>query len=425
MDQIQDVLPPLLKPDAGLEKVLKRAPCPQIQPSRPGRASLPVHALGNLEVVGLTKDWLQNYATLISREEGGLPWKPAEQNIDNKLRKLFEVSRRKRVKLLGFSTGNLRLFFMLSRQKGTSIFLKDFNGSVDQLEDSENGNVCRLSRTSAEQSSYSKSMSSSDCVYCGNVRALYYIPPNKACKERFAGLTFDTILRSSDLEEVQLLGRSPFVLIYDGNRRHLVALSEISKNAKLRDFKPFDGGSNFENGRFKIGGVENGGFDFMFFPNCFENRNHQYQLRVDGVVLLSKLYLLSRFYPVLLDMVFIHVHGVPLTLGEFFNNLSVESLLIFCTSDKEFGSNLAKALPIWTPNSNPRFREINGKRGKELFISVQRDNFAAKRAGALYYLLVALVQENPDLFKDYAKICVVFEEDSSLKRFSMTLRQDI
>jgi hypothetical protein len=313
---------------------------------------------------------------------------------------------------------------MLARHKGTSIFLKDFNGSVDQLEDSKKGNVCRLSKPSAEQSSYSKSMSSSDCVYCRNVRALYYIPPNKACKERFAGLTFDTVLRSSELEKVQLSGCNQFVLIYDGNRRHVVALSEVSQTAKLRDLKCFDG-SNFENDGFKNGGVENDGFDFMFFPNCFENRNHQYQLRVDGVVLLSKLYLLSRFYPVLLDMVFIDVHGVPLTLGEFFNILSVESLLIFCTSDKEFGSNLAKAPPIWTPNSNPRFREFNGKRGKELFITVQRDNFAAKRAGALYYLLVALVQENPDLFKDFARICIVFEKDSSLKRFSMTLRQDI
>jgi hypothetical protein len=313
---------------------------------------------------------------------------------------------------------------MLARHKATSIFLKDFNGSVDQLEDSEKGNVCRLSRPSAEQSSYFESMSFSDCVYCGNVRALYYIPPNRACKERFAGLTFDTLLRSSDLKEVKLPGRNPFVLIHDGNRRHVVALSEISKNAKLRDFNPSDG-SSFENGGFKNGGVENGGFDFMFFPNCFTNRDHQYQLRVDGVVLLSKLYLLSRFYPVLLDTVFIDVRGVPLTLGEFFNILSVESLLIFCTSDKEFGSNLAKALPIWTPNSNPRLREINGKRGKELFISVQRDNFAAKRAGALYYLLIALVQESPDLFKDYAKICIVFEQESLLKRFSMTLRQDI
>jgi hypothetical protein len=331
---------------------------------------LPVHDLGNLEVVDLTKNWLQNYATLISGQEGGLPRKPVEQNIVKKLRKLFEASRDNQVNLLGFSTGNLRLFFMLARHKGTSIFLKDFNGFVDQLEDSEKGNVYRLSKPSAEQSSYSKSMSSSDCVYCRNVRALYYIPPNRACKERFAGLTFDTVLRSSDLEKVQLSGCNPFVLIYDGNRRHVVALSEVSKNAKLRDFKPSDG-SSFENGRFKNGGVENGGFDLIFFPNCFENRDHQYQLRVDGVVLISKLYLLSRFYPVLLDMVFIDVHGVPLTLGEFFNILSVESLLIFCTSDKEFGSNLAKAPPIWTPNSNPSFREINGKRGKELFISVQ------------------------------------------------------
>jgi hypothetical protein len=110
MDRIQDVLPPLWKPDAGLEKVLKRAPCPEIQRFRPCRASLPVHALGDLEVVDLTKNWLQNYATLISLAEGGLPCKPAEQNIDNKLRKLFEGSRRKRVNLLGFSTGNLRLF---------------------------------------------------------------------------------------------------------------------------------------------------------------------------------------------------------------------------------------------------------------------------------------------------------------------------
>jgi len=372
---------------------------------------------------------LQNYATLISLAEGGLPWKPAEQSIVNKFRKLFEGSRGKQVNLQGFSRGNLRLFFMLARHKGTSIFLKDFNGFVDQLEDSEKGNVCRLSKPSAEQSSYSENMSSPDCVYCRNVRALYYIPPNKACKERFAGLTFDTVLRSSDLKEAQLLGRSPFVVIYYGNRRHVVDLSEVSENAKLRDLKCFDR-SNFENDGFKNGGVENsgvenGGFDFIFFPNCFENRDHQYQLRVDGVVLLSKLYLLSRFYPVLLDMVFIDVHGVPLTLGEFFNILSVESLLIFCTSDKEFGSNLAKALPIWTPNSNPRFREIHGKRGKELFITVQRDNFAAKRAGALYYLLIALVQENPDLFKDFTKICIVFEQDSSLKRFSMTLRQDI
>jgi hypothetical protein len=204
MDRIQDVLPPLWKPNASLEKVLNRAPCPQIQRSRPCRASLPVHDLGNLEVVDLTKDWLENYATLISGEEGGLPWKPAEQNIVNKLRKLVEGSRGKQVNLQGFSTGNLRLFFMSSRLKGTSIFLKDFNGFVDQLEDSENGDVCRLSRPSAEQSSYSESMSSSDCVYCGNVRALYYIPPNKACKERFAGLTFDTVLRSSELEKVQL-----------------------------------------------------------------------------------------------------------------------------------------------------------------------------------------------------------------------------
>jgi len=210
MSRIQDVHPPLWKPDASLEKVLERAPCPQIQQSRPCRASLPVHDLGNLEVLDLTKDWLQNYATLISLAEGGLPWKPAEQNIDNKLRKLCKVSRRKRVNLLGFSTGNLRLFFMLARHKGTSIFLKDFNGSVDQLEDSEKGNVCRLSRPSAEQSSYSESMSSSDCVYCRNVRALYYIPPNRACKERFAGLTFDTVLRSSELEKVQLSGCNQF-----------------------------------------------------------------------------------------------------------------------------------------------------------------------------------------------------------------------
>jgi hypothetical protein len=98
---------------------------------------------------------LQKYATLISGEEGGLPRKPAEQNIDDKLRELCKVSRRKRVNLLGFSTGNLRLFFMLARHKGTFIFLKDFNGSVYQLEDSENGNVCRLSKPSAEQSSYS------------------------------------------------------------------------------------------------------------------------------------------------------------------------------------------------------------------------------------------------------------------------------
>jgi len=55
MDQIQDVLPPLWKPDASLEKVLERAPCPKIQPSRPYQTSLPVHALGDLEVVGLTK----------------------------------------------------------------------------------------------------------------------------------------------------------------------------------------------------------------------------------------------------------------------------------------------------------------------------------------------------------------------------------
>jgi len=54
MGRIQDVHPPLWKPDDDLKKVLERTPCPQIQPSRPYQISLPVHALGNLEVVDLT-----------------------------------------------------------------------------------------------------------------------------------------------------------------------------------------------------------------------------------------------------------------------------------------------------------------------------------------------------------------------------------
>jgi hypothetical protein len=92
MGRIQDVHPPLWKPDDDLKKVLERAPCPEIRPSGRCRTSLPVHALGDLEVVDLTKNWLQKYATLISGEEGGLPRKPAEQNIVNKLRKLSKLA---------------------------------------------------------------------------------------------------------------------------------------------------------------------------------------------------------------------------------------------------------------------------------------------------------------------------------------------
>ena len=248
------------------------------------------------------------------------------------------------------------------------------------------------------------------------MRALYYIPPNRACNERFTGLTIEGLLRLDEPLKEKLSKQKRFGLIYSGYCRYVVNLNSLSETDRLRDFKPAQIAKPDEAGII----------DPVFLDSCFRKKNGEWQLTLEGIVVVSKLYLLTRFYPELLDIAFISVLGIPLSLREFFEIASVDKLFRLCRGGYESTPlPVEETCSVGGDASYLFGHTLNGQGGREFVIFVENDDFAAKRAGALYYLLVASVQDKPDLFKDFSKIHIVFKEGSSLNRFSMTLRHDI